>query len=492
VKRFSHATLLFLLASLLPLSCPAQEAGGANGLFEVTYPFTLNKGGSRITLGVVNDDFKTGDIDVNRFTLGFAYGLSERFELQASVGYNRVKHVDLMDVNGEYPYADHWQTGLGYAQVGAQFALVKSQAFGLSLSGRASLPLSQEEDGVTTAKPLLGVGLEAAHRTGRFILSANAGYTHAVSPDGITLPSHLRYGLGVEAHVAGPLSAGVQVVGKHYVSDDDLPQQDPVNLLAGIKLEKAGYYGISIAYKKNLPFNNKDLKDSHGAVGSVWIALGQPEPPPPPCNSVIGVDLKGPVEALTGETRDYQATINPAEATQPVSYVWSIPEGAELVSGQGTPTISIRWPRAMEAATVQVRVSNACSQAEASLQVTVADPVLPPPEEFYFGLDSFELTPSTCQDLDAVVKHFANHPEIGLILVEGHTCSIASIEYNLALGEHRAEAVKAYLVNHGISPDRIRTVSYGEEKPRYDNSTEESRRQNRRAFVPAQGTSEEK
>ena len=67
--------------------------------------------------------------------------------------------------------------------------------------------------------------------------------------------------------------------------------------------------------------------------------------------------------------------------------------------------------------------------------------------------------------------------------IEGHTCSIGTAEYNLALGDRRANAVKNYLVTQGVSADRLHTVSYGEERPKYDNAREETRRLNRRAAL---------
>ena len=54
--------------------------------------------------------------------------------------------------------------------------------------------------------------------------------------------------------------------------------------------------------------------------------------------------------------------------------------------------------------------------------------------------------------------------------IEGHTCNIGTAEYNLALGDRRANAVKDYLVSRGVAADRLRTVSYGEERPKYDNA----------------------
>ena len=67
--------------------------------------------------------------------------------------------------------------------------------------------------------------------------------------------------------------------------------------------------------------------------------------------------------------------------------------------------------------------------------------------------------------------------------IEGHTCNIGTNEYNLALGERRAHAVRDYLTSRGVTADRLRTVSYGEERPKHDNSREETRRLNRRAAL---------
>ena len=69
------------------------------------------------------------------------------------------------------------------------------------------------------------------------------------------------------------------------------------------------------------------------------------------------------------------------------------------------------------------------------------------------------------------------------LTVEGHTCNIGTAEYNLALGDRRANAVRDYLVSRGVAADRLQTVSYGEERPKYDNAREETRRLNRAAMV---------
>ena len=82
--------------------------------------------------------------------------------------------------------------------------------------------------------------------------------------------------------------------------------------------------------------------------------------------------------------------------------------------------------------------------------------------------------------LDEAIKTLQDNADLR-IEIEGHTCNIGTAEYNLALGERRANAVRDYLAGRGIGADRLRTVSYGEERPKHDNAREETRRLNRRA-----------
>jgi peptidoglycan-associated lipoprotein len=67
------------------------------------------------------------------------------------------------------------------------------------------------------------------------------------------------------------------------------------------------------------------------------------------------------------------------------------------------------------------------------------------------------------------------------IRIEGHTCNLGRLEYNLALGDRRANEAKKHLAGLGINPNRIAAVSYGEEKPMMPNLNESNRSKNRRA-----------
>ncbi|MCK8516172.1 peptidoglycan-associated lipoprotein Pal [Methylonatrum kenyense] len=97
----------------------------------------------------------------------------------------------------------------------------------------------------------------------------------------------------------------------------------------------------------------------------------------------------------------------------------------------------------------------------------------------YFEFDSSEIRERDVSILEAHAAFLSDHPD-QRIAVEGHTDERGSPEYNLALGERRAIAVKRALVLYGASDDQIRVTSYGEENPAALGSDEESWSRNRR------------
>jgi peptidoglycan-associated lipoprotein len=107
-------------------------------------------------------------------------------------------------------------------------------------------------------------------------------------------------------------------------------------------------------------------------------------------------------------------------------------------------------------------------------------PVATPYEPVYFGYDSSSVTTGETYKVQQVAQHLNANPRHAVI-VQGHTDERGSREYNLALGERRALAVRQVLMSLGISPDRIQTLSYGEEMPAVPGFDESAWSMNRRA-----------
>ncbi len=100
-------------------------------------------------------------------------------------------------------------------------------------------------------------------------------------------------------------------------------------------------------------------------------------------------------------------------------------------------------------------------------------------EKIYFDFNRAEIRTGDREILARKADVMSEFPEIA-IRIEGHADERGTVEYNLALGERRAQAAKDYLVNAGIDPNRVSTISYGEERPSVDASDEEAWSQNRR------------
>jgi outer membrane protein OmpA-like peptidoglycan-associated protein len=120
--------------------------------------------------------------------------------------------------------------------------------------------------------------------------------------------------------------------------------------------------------------------------------------------------------------------------------------------------------------------------ASDSVTIQVVQPRSYTFEDVHFEFDRYTLRPDALSILDDAINAMRANPGLRLT-IEGHTCNIGTAEYNLALGERRAKAVRDYLVSRGVAADRLNTVSFGEEQPKYDNSREETRRLNRRAAL---------
>lgn len=113
---------------------------------------------------------------------------------------------------------------------------------------------------------------------------------------------------------------------------------------------------------------------------------------------------------------------------------------------------------------------------------TQADLVANVGDRIFFGYDRYDLSPEARSVLEAQAQWLSQYPTLS-ITVEGHADERGTREYNLALGERRANSVKNYLVALGVSPSRVNTISYGKERPAVPGSNDSAWSQNRRGVT---------
>ncbi len=123
---------------------------------------------------------------------------------------------------------------------------------------------------------------------------------------------------------------------------------------------------------------------------------------------------------------------------------------------------------------------SASSASNAETQMSPADKLAQVGNTVFFGFDSAELSAEAQGTLDRQAAFLNVNPTL-MIVVEGHADERGTREYNLALGDRRAVAVRDYLLAKGLNSARVRTVSYGKERPAVVGSNEDAWAKNRRA-----------
>ena len=211
------------------------------------------------------------------------------------------------------------------------------------------------------------------------------------------------------------------------------------------------------------------------------VAPTPPPPPPPPPAPTASISVSpstiqaGQSASLTWQTSNAtDVSIDGIGAVQP--------NGSQSVS----PTDSTTYH-------LTAKGSGGTQEATARLTVSQAPPPPPPPtpsvsdedlfsqniKDVYFDYDKSDIRADQQSSVQADAQFLGQHSNIN-ITIEGHCDERGSTDYNLALGDQRAGSVKNVLVSLGINASRIKTISYGKEKPFCNESNEACWQQNRR------------
>jgi peptidoglycan-associated lipoprotein len=149
-------------------------------------------------------------------------------------------------------------------------------------------------------------------------------------------------------------------------------------------------------------------------------------------------------------------------------------ETASKVSGDSASTSSA------SSGSSSASSSSSSSSGSGVTEMTEAEKLAEVGNTVYFDFDSAELTAEAKMTLNRQSAFLNVNPTL-VIVVEGHADERGTREYNLALGDRRATAVRDYLIANGLNSARVRTVSYGKERPAVEGSSEEAWAKNRRS-----------
>lgn len=210
------------------------------------------------------------------------------------------------------------------------------------------------------------------------------------------------------------------------------------------------------------------------------VAPPPPPPPPPP---------PAPTASLT-------ANPDTVEKGQSTTLTWQTSNATDIsIDGIGAvQATGSQQVTPADSTTYHLTAKGPGGTQDATARVTVTAPPPPPPpapspteeelfarnvHDIYFDYDKYDIREDQQSSLQGDIDFLKQHPNIQFT-VEGHCDERGSTEYNLALGDNRANAVKTSLIQGGVSAGNIRTISYGKEKPVCTESNEQCWQQNRR------------
>ena len=156
-----------------------------------------------------------------------------------------------------------------------------------------------------------------------------------------------------------------------------------------------------------------------------------------------------------------------------VAFLFAACETASNVTGESASGSS-------SSSATSAATAGAESSSTAATQMSDAEKLSQVGNTVYFGFDSSELAVEAQSILDRQAAFLNVNPTL-VVIIEGHADERGTREYNLALGDRRAVAVRDYLLAKGLNTARVRTVSYGKERPAVSGSNEGSWEFNRRA-----------
>lgn len=217
------------------------------------------------------------------------------------------------------------------------------------------------------------------------------------------------------------------------------------------------------------------------------------------CPNKTPVTQTPPAPLPPAPTASIDATPATVQQGQPVTITWKTGNATDVAIAQIgavqpngsqslTPTesttyhLTAKGPGGTQDADARVTVVPIAAEQPSSVSDTPSSASAANRLDVFFDLDDYQIRPDQLTTVQADAQFLKEHPEMRIV-VEGHCDEMGSTEYNLALGDKRAEQVKIALEKAGIPTARMRTVSYGKELPVCTDATESCWRKNRRAHI---------
>jgi peptidoglycan-associated lipoprotein len=518
---------------------------GDTGLWFVSTGETLPARRWSFSVFRANWDRRQGLTDVNQIGLTGAFAPIDRVEVFASwrtVRLDRDVRPTFIPtesvfggVSQEYPYVRRgWSKTLGGPLIvgGKVNLLSQSRGDAIALAPRVMFKFPSGSTWASTNDWDGHIDLVASREFARQVeLTGMAGAVLRGDPDEFQVSDGVTWGLGAAFPTRTPIRALVEWHGEFVIKDNTVlltppfvaedgsiapllsPISDPTNIkFGGVWQMRNGLFvhgGLNFSFGTegrtvgglDIDHNQfgfdvrvgwhpgvtpprervRVIKETTTVTNTVTPPPAPaPAPAPPPNRSPTVTAMCNPCTVEPGATSNLSA-IGTDPDGDPLTYQWMASQGT-FNNPNAANTV---WTAPNQPGNVNATVTardNRGGTATGTLGLTVVRREVIMFEDVHFDFDRFNLRPDALKILDDAIAKLQANPGLN-VTIEGHCDSIGTAEYNLALGERRSNAVRDYLVSRGIATGRLRTVSYGEERPIADNDTAAGRAMNRRAHL---------
>jgi len=436
---------------------------GDTGLWFLPTAEVLRPRGWSFSLYRTELDFEQGQTDVSDWPLTAAVGAGPRTEVFGALRvltridrdtrplFAPAIQTEAGLVN-DRPFVRETWTGndLGDLFLGAKVNLLsehRNQPLALGLRGTVKVPTADDDGGAGTGEFDYFADVIVSKEMRRAIeLTGFSGMVFRGDPGAVSISDGLRWGVGAAFGARANLRFTTEVYGE-VPFDSEVTA--PEGVLTGVDGSRS-------------PFLSELASGVVTAAGITWqhssgVSLGAGLTYSFNTNEDLG-------ELKAGDVMGIQFRVGFHRGVR----VYAPPAPPRIVTAEPPPPAP---PIAAAPEPPPQPTTPAPVDSDAAGDIAFAD--------IQFDLDEYALRPDAIPILDRALETLRRNPTIHLTL-EGHACDLGTAEYNLALGDRRAHAVRDYLVSRGIAASRLQTVTYGEDRPKYDNSREVTRRLNRR------------
>ena len=497
--------LTLVLPALAEANCHRPQAQartyqpvGGLGVFSVFGARTLDAGQFSVGAGYLGEEAVCQqlegpwDLDFHTFFIPLAYGVTDRLMVGVDLPYS-IFEADRARFIG---------SGLDDINVGVTYRFL-DEGVGrpaLGVVGFAALPTADKHRGLGTG--LLDAGFKlilSKSLLPGLVGHVNVGYTFVGKSDEFKRRDEVTGGVGVEYAITPRLSALVEFVGNTNREDGREPNGDPIRT-SDIQAEARGGFRYifndwlmaSLGVRGGLT-SDAPNKGVYALVTATWPprrGVAAPTSAPPgggaavpgalaPGAAVPGAGAPGPGGPGAGAPG-----AAPPGAGAPGAGAPGAGGPGAGAPGAGAPGAGAIPPGAAAPGAggpgAGVPGAGAPGAGAAVSPTVVASLTRQGVLDLHFAFDRYDLTEESKGTLQALGAFLTQNRE-GTMTIEGHADERGTSEYNLALGEKRAQAVKDYLVSLGVSASRLSTISYGKERPLDPGHDELSWALNRRA-----------